>query len=91
MATGFRSPLFLLGLAAGFPTQFSGLDVYYAGEIHHLCLVAEANGPGGMGGVLKVRLNSTNYAAYLVEIGSQYASNARVTTATGIKAVRLKT
>lgn len=79
------------GRSAGFPTQYAGFDVIYQGELNHICLVAEADAPGGMGGVLKVRINGVNYAMYLVEEGDAHASDLRVRTSTGTKAIRLKT
>ena len=92
---GFRSELALwlggAGLSAGFPTQFSGFEVIYAGVVRPLSLVAEANAPAGMGGVLKMRIAGQTYACYLVEIGDDHASNLRVKTTTGIKSIRLKT
>lgn len=56
-----------------------------------LSLVAEADAPAGMGGVLKMQHASATRAAYLVEVGDANASPVRVQTTTGIKAIRLKT
>ena len=77
--------------ATGFPVQYSGLRVYYDSAVHDLCLVAVGDAPSGMGGVLKVKKNSTNYAVYLVETTDPMASSVRIKTSTGIKAIRLKT
>jgi hypothetical protein len=74
-----------------FPTQFAGLRVYYGGAVRELCLVAEADAPTGMGGVLKVNKNGTLYAVYLVELADTNATPVRVQTSTGTKAIRLKT
>lgn len=74
-----------------FPTQYDGLKVYSQNGTESLCLVAEADAPSGMGGVLKFRKNSTTYAIYLVATSDPNASPVRVRTTTGIKAIRLKT
>jgi hypothetical protein len=81
----------LLPGGGGFPTQFSGLRTYYSGAVRELCLVAEADAPTGMGGVLKVDKNGTLYAVYLVELADTNATPVRVQTSTGTKAIRLKT
>lgn len=78
-------------LLDSFPTQFAGLRTYYNSAVRELCLVAEADAPSGMGGVLKVDKNGTKYAVYLVETSDGDASNVRVRTSTGTKAIRLKT
>ena len=57
----------------------------------NFCLVAVADAPGGMGGVLKVDKNGTTYAVYLVETSDTDASSVRMRTSTGTKAIRLKT
>ena len=74
-----------------FPTQFSGLRVYYGGSVRELCLVAEADAPTGMGGVIKIDKNGTLYAVYLVETSDPNATPVRVQTSAGTKAIRLKT
>lgn len=74
-----------------FPTQYSGLRVFYGGTVKELCLVAEVDAPSGMGGVLKVDKNGTLYAVYLVDTTDGDASSVRINTSSGIKAVRLKT
>jgi hypothetical protein len=78
-------------IEGGFPTQYFGLKVYYGGAVRDLCLVAEADAPSGMGGVIKVRKSSGTFAVYLVETSDGNASTVRVRTATGTKAIRLKT
>jgi hypothetical protein len=83
--------LFQNAAGPGFPTQFSGLQAFFQGAVKELCLVAEADAPASMGGVLKVRKGATTYAAYLVETTDPNASPVRVRTTTGTKAVRLKT
>lgn len=75
----------------GFPTQFFGLRAQKTGSIIDLCLVAEADAPSGMGGVIKIDKNGTLYAVYLVEVGDGNASPIRIKTTTGIKSIRLKT
>lgn len=82
---------YFAGGSISFPTQYSGLRVYYAGVVKDLCLVAEADAPSGMGGVIKINKNGTNYVVYLVETGDSNASSVRIKTGTGVKAVRLKT
>ncbi len=74
-----------------FPAQFSGLRVYYGGAVRELCLVAEADAPTGMGGVIKIDKGGTLYAVYLVETTDPDATPVRVRTTTGTKAVRIKT
>ena len=74
-----------------FPTQFAGLRVYYGGAVRELCLVAEADAPTGMGGVIKIDKGGTLYAVYLVETIDPDATPVRVRTTTGTKAVRIKT
>jgi hypothetical protein len=74
-----------------FPTQYSGLRVYYHSAVNDLCLVAVADAPAGMGGVLKINKNGTDYAVYLVETSSPEASPIRVYTTSGAKAIRVKT
>jgi hypothetical protein len=74
-----------------FPPQFFGLRAYFQDAIRDLCLVAEADAPAGMGGVLKILKGATKYAVYLVETSDPNASPIRVRTSTGVKAVRLKT
>jgi len=75
----------------GFPTQFFGLKMFYQAAIRDLCLVAEADAPPSMGGVLKVRKGATSYVAYLVEVTDPEASPFYIRTTTGTKAIRKKT
>lgn len=74
-----------------FPAQYDGLRVNVTSGIVSLCLVAEADAPSGMGGVVKFRKSGTTYAVYLVETTDPNASPVRVRTTTGVKAIRLKT
>jgi len=74
-----------------FPTQYFGLKAYYRGAVQNLCLVAEADVPGSMGGVLKVNKNGTLYGVYLVETTDPNASPCYIRTSTGTKAIREKT
>ena len=74
-----------------FPTQYFGLKAYYQGAVQNLCLVAEADAPGSMGGVLKVNKNGTLYGVYLVETTDPNASPCYIRTSTGTKAIREKT
>lgn len=74
-----------------FPTQYSGFRVYDNGAAFDLCLVATADAPTGMGGVLKIKRASDIRAVYLVETTDPNATPVRVRTSTGIKAVRRKT
>lgn len=71
-----------------FPTQFAGLR-YFLGTVKELCLVALADAPAG--DQWRIRKNSTDYAVYLVDTTDPDASQVRVQTSTGLKAVRLKT
>lgn len=75
----------------GFPTQFAGLRTFYGAAVKELCLVAQADAPTGMGGGLFINKNGTTYSVYLVETTDPNASNVRISTTTGTKAVRLKT
>lgn len=75
----------------GFPTQFFGLKAYYRGAVKNLCLVAAADAPSSMGGVLKVNKNGTLYGVYLVETTDPNASPCYIRTSTGTKAIREKT
>jgi hypothetical protein len=59
--------------------------------VRDLCLVAEADAPGSMGGVIKVDKNGTRYVVYLVETTDPNASPVRIQTSTGVKAIRAKT
>lgn len=74
-----------------FPAQFLGLRTYYQGAVKDLCLVAEADAPAGMGGVIKIDKGGTLYAVYLVETTDPDASPVRVETSAGVKAIREKT
>ena len=75
----------------GFPTQFLGLKTFVQGTIKDLCLVAEADAPAGMGGVIKFNKGGTIYSVYLVEIDDVDATPIRIQTSTGTKAIRIKT
>ena len=86
-----KPPLNLETPAGGFPAQFFGLKIMKTGSVIDLCLVAEADAPAGMGGVIKFRKDTTTYAIYLVETGDANASPLRIRTTTGTKAARLKT
>ena len=77
--------------APTFPTQFAGLRAYYGGSVRDLCLVAVADAPSGMGGVMRVRKGGTTLAIYLVETSDTNASPIRVRTSAGTKAIRIKT
>ena len=80
------------GVSAGdIPPQVSGLRTFYGATVQELSLVVEADAPAGMGGVLKIDKNGTKVAAYLVETTDEQASNVRIQTSTGTKAIRLKT
>lgn len=88
----FDGGIFVVEIPPGFPTQFAGLRVWDApGQMVELCLVAEADAPGGMGGVWKIRKGVVNYAVYLVETSDPNATTVRVRTTTGNKAARVKT
>jgi hypothetical protein len=76
---------------SGFPTQFLGLRAYYGAATHTLCLVAEADAPTSMGGVVKIDKTGTRYAVYLVETTDPNASPIRIRTSTGTKAIRENT
>ena len=76
---------------AAFPTQFFGLKTYYHDAVQDLCLVAEADAPAAMGGVIKLLKSGTVYAVYLVETSDPEASPVRVEPTTGTKAIRKKT
>ena len=75
----------------GFPTQFSGLRTFYNAAVRELCLVATADAPAGMGGSPRIQKGGTTYAVYLVETTDPDASNVRIRTSAGTKAIRLKT
>jgi hypothetical protein len=77
--------------APAFPTQYAGLRTYFHAAVQELCLVAEADAPSGMGGVIKIDKNGTLYAVYLVETTDPNATPVYVQTTAGTKAVRLKT
>ncbi len=74
----------------GFPTQYAGLR-YNLGAAYDLCMVAEADAPLGMGGVLKIKTPSGIRAVYLVETSDPYATAIRIRTSAGTKAIRIKT
>jgi len=73
------------------PPQFAGLRTFYNAAVRELSLVASADAPTGMGGVLKINKAGTLYAAFLVETSDPNASSIRVRTSTGTKSIRLKT
>jgi len=75
----------------GFPTQFAGLRTFDNAAMRELCLVAEADGAAGMGGIPKINKGGTKYAVYLVETSDPNASHVRIRTSAGTKAIRLKT
>lgn len=81
----------LVESSSTFPAQFLGLKAYYQGAVKDLCLVAEADAPAGMGGVIKLDKGGTLYAVYLVETSDPDASPIYVQTAAGTKAIREKT
>lgn len=81
----------LVESSGAFPAQFLGLRTYYQGAVKDLCLVAEADAPTGMGGVIKIDKGGTLYAVYLVETTDPDASPVRVETSAGTKAIREKT
>ena len=85
------APPLVLESPSGFPTQYAGLRTYYNAAMRELCLVAVADAPTGMGGVLKVDKAGTTYAVYLVETSDPNATPVRVQTSTGTKAIRIKT
>lgn len=72
------------------PVEFFGLKAFFQGAVKDLSLVAEANAPAGMGGVIKIDKNGIKYAVYLVETTDLKASPIRIRTTTGVKAIRLK-
>lgn len=74
-----------------FPVQYAGLRVQNDTGMIELCLVAEADAPSGMGGVLKMKVTSDVRVIYLVETTDGNASPVYVRTTTGTKAIRLKT
>lgn len=76
--------------APPFPTQYAGLRMF-SGTTKELCLVAEADAPTSMGGVVKIEKGGVPYAIYLVETNDPNSSVVRVRTTTGTKALRLKT
>ena len=77
--------------AGGFPAQFAGLRYQGPAGMVELSLVAVADAPAGMGGVLKIRKGVTDFAVYLVETSDGNASAIRMRTSTGTKAIRKKT
>jgi len=83
-------PIFTAAVG-GFPTQFAGFRTFYAAGVKELCLVAEADAPAGMGGVVKIDKNGVRYSVYLVETSDPDASGIRIRTSTGTKSIRLKT
>lgn len=77
--------------SGGFPTQYAGLRTYFHAAVQELCLVAEADAPTGMGGVVKISKGGVSYAVYLVETVDALATPVRIETTVGTKAVRYKT
>jgi hypothetical protein len=86
-----RAPSVAPEAPGGFPTQYAGLRTYYHAAVQELCLVAEADGATGMGGIPMVSKNGVTYAIYLVETTDPNASLVRIEAGLGIKAIRLKT
>lgn len=85
------NPPLPLEASGSFPTQFSGLKGRKSGSTIDLCLVLEADGATGMGGIPKLLKGGVEYALYLVETTDPNASPFRIRTSTGTKAIRLKT
>jgi hypothetical protein len=79
------------GFGISFPEQFFGLKTFYGGSIQDLSLVAVANSPTGLGGVLKINTPSGVKTIYLVETSDSSASSVQIKTLTGIKSIRKKT
>lgn len=86
-----RDPTVLDGGGPAFPTQYSGFRIQTGGGMVELCLVAEADAPSGMGGVLKIKASGATRVVYLVETTDPNASALRIRTTTGTKSIRLKT
>lgn len=74
--------------SVAFPTQFAGLR-YFLGTVKELCLVALGDAPSG--DQVRIRKGGTDYALYLVDTTDPNASQVRIRTNDGTKAVRLKT
>lgn len=79
---------FFEAVGGGFPAQIPGLRAFYGGATHTLCLVAEADAPTGMGGVVKIRKGAVTLVLYLVETSDPDATPIYVRTSSGTKAVR---
>lgn len=77
--------------STGFPAQFDGLRIFYGGSVRTLCLVALADAPTGVGGVVCIYKGGVTYAAYLVDTTDPNASSVRIRTSTATKSWRLKT
>ena len=76
----------------GFPTQFAGLRWWDGAVAVDMCLVAQADGPAGMGAVLTIQGSGGSiYAVYLVETSDANASPMQIDTSAGTKAIRNKT
>lgn len=75
---------------SGIPTQYPILKIHDGAAVRELSVVAEADAPAGMGGVLKIRKGGVTYAIFLVETTDTYASRVRIKTSTGVKSIRLK-
>ena len=76
---------------ASFPKQYLGLRVFYGAATHDLCLVDAGDAPSGMGATFHIQTSAGLFAAYLVDTGDANASNVRIKTTAGVKAIRLKT
>ena len=89
LAPTYFAPTYFPGLGApSFPAQIAGLR-FFAGTIKELCMVALADAPSG--DQVRIRKNGTDYAVYLVDTTDPNASQVRIRTSDGVKAIRLKT
>lgn len=90
-ARPYAGPIFVVAVGGSFPTQFDGLRIFYGGAVRTLCLVALADAPSGVGGVIRIHKGGVTYAAYLVDTTDPNASSVRIRTSTATKSWRLKT
>jgi hypothetical protein len=89
LAPSYFAPSYFPGSSAPpFPVQIGGLR-YFFGAVRELCLVALADAPAG--DQVRLRKNGTDYALYLVDVTDPNASEIRLATSAGVKAIRLKT
>jgi hypothetical protein len=92
MFNGYLAPSYFapsyFGGGSAFPAQIAGLR-YFLGTVKELCLVALADAPTG--DQVRIRKGGTTYALYLVDPADPNASEIRIRTSGGTKAVRLKT